>query len=82
MEDSNKWGFFAMGMGFGFLAGVVIALLITPQSGQQSRDLIADKISDVGGRVKEVTASREKIYKETWKKPTAKPYSSGYENTN
>ena len=71
MQDSNKWGFFAMGMGFGFMAGIIIAFLVTPQSGQQS-----------GDRVKEVTANREKVYKETWKKPKAKPYSSGYENAN
>lgn len=82
MQDSNKWGFFAMGMGFGFMAGIIIAFLVTPKSGQQSRDLIVDKISDVGDRVKEVTGSREKIYKETWKKPKAKPYSSDYENAN
>ena len=80
MEDSNKWGFFAMGMGFGFLAGVVIAFLMTPQSGQQSRELISDRISDVTDRVKEATANREKVYRETWKKPRAKPYSSDYEN--
>lgn len=29
---------------------------------------------DISGRVREVTGNREKIYKESWKKPRLKPY--------
>jgi gas vesicle protein len=82
MEDNNKWSFLVMGIGFGIITGLAVAFMLTPKSGQRSRELISDRISDVGDRVKEVTASREKIYKQTWKKPRAKPYASEFENTN
>jgi gas vesicle protein len=76
MEDDGKLGFLIMGIGFGLLAGLAVALLLTPKTGRQSREIILDKVSDVGDRVKEVTGNREKIYRETWSKPRPRPYSS------
>jgi gas vesicle protein len=78
MEDENKLGFLVMGIGIGLVAGLAAAFLLTPKTGKQSREIIVDKISDVGDRVKEVTADREKIYKETWEKPRSKPYTSEF----
>ena len=78
MEENNKISFFMIGLGVGLLGGFLAAFLLTPKSGQQTRDLIADRMSDVGDRVKEYTASREKVYKDTWKKPRLKPYSAEY----
>ena len=82
MDEDNKLSLFMIGLSIGLLGGFAAAFLLTPKSGRESRELIADRISDVGDRVKEYTASRERIYKDTWKKPRSKPYSSEFEEAN
>jgi gas vesicle protein len=76
MDENKNWGAFIMGLGIGLLGGAIISLLLAPRSGKETRDMLADKISDIGGTVKEYTADREKVYKETCENPRTKPYSS------
>jgi gas vesicle protein len=49
----------AIGFGIGLLAGAVIggvvALLLAPKSGEETRKLIKDKATEVGGMLKDET---------------------------
>jgi gas vesicle protein len=43
MSDRDDFGFFVVGFFVGALAGAVTALLVAPQSGEETRLLIRDK---------------------------------------
>lgn len=43
MSDRDDFGFFVVGFFVGALAGAVTALLIAPQSGEETRAIIRDK---------------------------------------
>ena len=45
MKDST--GSFIFGLTFGALCGVVLALLLTPQSGEETREFIGKKTEDL-----------------------------------
>jgi gas vesicle protein len=81
MRRSDSWTSFAVGLGVGLAAGVVVALLVAPKSGQESREFVKDRVNDVSDRLKEVTADRKKVYTRTWQKGKVKPYSNEFENT-
>ena len=53
MSDRDDFGFFVVGFFIGALAGAVTALLMAPQSGEETRTLIHDK----GVEVKEKSAA-------------------------
>ena len=55
------------GTAIGLISGVLIAIIFAPQSGHETRDLIKDKVDDAGGRIREISGNRKKIYKKTWK---------------
>ena len=57
---------FAVGLTLGIAAGLTIAFIFTPQSGEKTRELLKEKTSDVTGRVKEIAGDRKKIYSKTW----------------
>lgn len=59
----NSTGSFIFGLTFGALCGVVLALLLTPQSGEETRELLGKKTEDLRkgaedavGRARESTA--------------------------
>ncbi len=81
MRRSDSWTTFAFGLGFGLVAGFVVALLVAPKSGQESREFVKDRVSDVSDRLKEVTADRKKVYTKTWQKGKTKPYADEFEAT-
>lgn len=70
-EDSTPG--FAIGFVLGATIGLVAALLLAPRSGKETRDMLKDKASDVPETIREHTADREKIYKETWEKRKGQP---------
>lgn len=85
MNNSNSEVKFVAGFIIGMAAGLVIGLVFAPKTGGGTRELLREKVfdagdkvkdiaDDVGGKVKEITGNRKKIYKETWQKPRAKPY--------
>ena len=85
MSNSNSGFKFAIGFILGMATGLAVAVLVAPQSGDETRKLLKEKIAnahgrakditdDVSGMVKEVTGDRKKIYSETWKQPKVKPY--------
>ena len=43
MSDNNKFGAFALGLFTGALAGGIAALLLAPQSGEETRKFISEK---------------------------------------
>ena len=43
----NSTGSFILGVTFGALCGVVLALLLTPQSGEETREILGKKTEDL-----------------------------------
>ena len=85
MSNSNSEFKFAIGFIVGMAAGLAIGFVFAPKPGAETRELLREKIADVGekvkeiaddvgGKVREVTGDREKIYKEACKQPRVKPY--------
>lgn len=85
MSNTNYELKFAVGFIVGMAAGIVVSLLLAPQSGEETRRVLKEKVDDVGdairdvvedvsGQVKEVAGDRKKIYTEAWKQPRVKPY--------
>jgi len=56
-----------IGFILGATAGLVLALLLAPNSGKQARGLVKDKVTEIPVTIREHTADRKKVYKETWK---------------
>ena len=60
----------ATGLVIGFIlgasAGLALALLLTPKSGKQTRELVKDSVTEIPDMIKEQTADRKKVYKKTW----------------
>lgn len=82
MKYDSPWGLLAVGMTVGIIFGFIATLIFAPKSGRESRELIkqqvGEKLDDVRGRVKEITADRRKAYTESWKQPKAKPYNEEF----
>jgi gas vesicle protein len=73
---------FAAGFAIGFAIGLGIAFVFAPQSGRETRDLLKEKATDAGDKLKEMTGDRKKIYTKTWKESKGqariKPYPEDY----
>lgn len=85
MSNTNYEIKFAVGFIAGMAAGLAIAFLFAPQSGEETRKVLKEKVTDAGDKVrdvvedvsaqvKEVVGDRKKIYTEAWKQPKIKPY--------
>ncbi len=64
---------FAGGFLLGALAGLALGMLLAPQSGTRSREMLKEKLSEVPETVRELTTDREKVYKETLRKRRGQP---------
>lgn len=58
---------FAIGIIIGAVVGFATALLVTPLSGKEIREVLKDKAADIPETIKQHTANREKVYRKTWK---------------
>lgn len=68
MSESNNFGAFVMGFVVGALSGAIASLLMAPQTGDETRQLIKDKaieLKEKGGVTFEETKKKaEEAYKE------------------
>ncbi len=68
MSESNNFGSFVMGFVVGALSGAIASLLMAPQTGDETRQLIKDKaieLKEKGGVTFEETKKKaEEAYKE------------------
>jgi gas vesicle protein len=81
MSENNAGIGFAIGFTAGIILGLSIAFVVTPHSGEKTREILKDKASDVSGRVRELTGNRKKLYTKSWlkqKDQQVKPYSQEY----
>ena len=58
---------FAAGFAIGLVVGLGIAFVFAPQSGKETRYMLKEKATDAGGKFKEMTGDRKKIYTKAWK---------------
>ena len=73
MGDKYSVSGFAVGFTLGAAIGLAVAFLFAPHPGKKTRELVKDKAADIPETVKELTANREKVYTETWKKRKGQP---------
>ena len=73
MNNKDSGPAFGMGLILGLAVGAALGFLFAPRSGEETRELVKDKADDVSGTVKDLTANRRKVYKETWKKRRGQP---------
>jgi gas vesicle protein len=73
MNNKDSGPGFGIGLILGLAVGAALGFLFAPRSGKETRGLVKDKADDVSGTVKDLTADRRKVYKETWKKRRGQP---------
>ena len=73
MSDKNSGPGFGIGLIFGLAIGAALGFLFAPRSGKETRDMVKDKAADVSASVKDLTANRQKVYTETWKRGRGQP---------
>jgi gas vesicle protein len=73
MSDKNSGPGFGIGLIFGLAVGAALGFLFAPRAGKETREMVKDKAADVSETVKDLTADRQKVYTETWKKRRGQP---------
>ena len=68
MGDKNSGAGFAIGFTLGIVIGQAVGVLFAPQPGEEMRTMVKNKATDITERTREITADREKMYKQTWRK--------------
>ncbi len=51
-RSSDRLAFFLLGAAFGALVAAIMTILYAPQSGEETRELIADRSRQLGGRAR------------------------------
>lgn len=73
MNSKDSGPAFGIGLILGLAVGAALGFLFAPQSGKEIRELVKDKADDVTETVRGLTADRQKVYRETWKKRRGQP---------
>jgi gas vesicle protein len=77
MADKDSVPGIAIGFIVGAAVGLAAALLLAPKSGKETRELLKDRTTDIPETIREHTANREKVYKQTWHKRKGQSKLSG-----
>jgi len=73
MSDKTSGPGFGIGLILGIVVGAALGFLFAPRSGKETRELIRDKADNVSATVRDLTANRQKVYTETWKRGRGQP---------
>jgi gas vesicle protein len=73
MSGKNSGPGFGIGLILGIAVGATLGFLFAPRSGKKTRDILKGKAADVSATVKDLTANRQKVYTETWKRGRGQP---------
>ena len=73
MDDKNSGPGFGIGLILGIAVGAALGFIFAPRSGKETREMVKDKAADVSASVKDLTADRQKVYTETWKRGKGQP---------
>lgn len=73
MGNTDSVPRFGIGFALGAVIGLAVAFLLAPRPGKQTRELLKDKAADIPETVRQITADREKVYTETWRKRKGQP---------
>lgn len=73
MGNTDSVPGFGIGFALGAVIGLAVAFLLAPRPGKQTRELLKDKAADIPETVRQITADREKVYTETWRKRKGQP---------
>ena len=73
MGDKNSGPGFGIGLILGIAVGAALGFIFAPRSGKETKDFLKDKADDVSATVKNLTADRQKVYTETWKRGKGQP---------
>ena len=73
MSNRDSMPGFAIGFTVGIAIGLALGFVFAPRSGKETRDLVKDKASNMTETMKDVTADRQEVYTETWKKRRGQP---------
>lgn len=73
MSDRVPMPSFASGFLLGVVAGLALGFIFAPQPGAKSREALKERLSEFPETLREMTADREKVYKETLKKRRGQP---------
>jgi gas vesicle protein len=73
MSDKDSGPGFGIGLILGIVVGAAIGFLFAPKSGKEMREMVKSKATDASATVKDLTADRQKVYTETWKRGRGQP---------
>ena len=73
MSDKSSGPGFGIGLILGIAVGAALGFLFAPRSGKETREMVKNTAADVSATVKDLTADRQKVYTETWKKGRGQP---------
>ncbi len=73
MDTKGSISGFSGGFLLGVAMGLAVAFLFASQPGVRSRKILKEKLAGVPESMQELTADREKVYRETLKKRKGQP---------
>ncbi|HQK42742.1 MAG TPA: YtxH domain-containing protein [Anaerolineaceae bacterium] len=79
MSESNNFGSFVMGFVVGALSGAIASLLLAPQTGEETRQLIKDKTIELSEKGSATFEETKKKAEEAYKEALAKAQEVGAE---
>jgi gas vesicle protein len=73
MSDKDSGSGFGIGFILGIAIGAALGFILAPKSGKEMREMVKSKAADASATVKDLTADRQKVYTETWKRGIGQP---------
>lgn len=73
MNDKISVSSFTGGFLLGIVLGLFMGFIFAPQAGAKSRGILKERLTEIPETIKEITADREKVYRETKKRRKGQP---------